>query len=237
MQVKLRSTLALAIAVSVLAISAVAAARTPSPPVAHQAIEDSGGSGDGGGSGDPFAMCMEGVPDCNDTPGYPIGDGTDPSGGGGSAGCDPTIAECDPPVAAPPSNDDPCGVAITQGSGPDGTVSYEPCPGEEPVPTEPTIVEPTPGMANVYARPFDNATVGDDGRTVTIDFVSGIEPCYVLDHIDVAYGPNAVTIALFEGNDPSAGDVVCIEIGVFKTTVIALDEPLDGRVIVDGAAA
>jgi len=133
-----------------------------------------------------------------------------------------------------------CGEQV-HGTGPDATVSYTMCPGDpglspEPVPG-PQIVEPTPGMANVRARPFDTATVGDDDRTVTIDFWSGIEPCAVLDRVDVDYGSDDVTITLFEGNDPYAGDVACIEIAVQKQVVIVLDEPLDGRTLVDGAAA
>lgn len=100
----------------------------------------------------------------------------------------------------------------------------------------PVLVEPRPGMADVYARPFDTATVNDDGTGVTIDFVSGVEPCAVLDHVDVRYGADAVTITLYEGRDPSARDVACIEIGVFKRVIVQLDEPLDDREIVDGAA-
>jgi len=42
---------------------------------------------------------------------------------------------------------------------------------------------------------------------VAIDFTSGVEPCDVLDHVDVAYGADAVTITLFEGHDPGGGDV------------------------------
>jgi len=100
----------------------------------------------------------------------------------------------------------------------------------------PVLVEPTPGMADVYARPFDSATVNDDGTGVTIDFVSGVEPCAVLDRVDVGYGADAVTITLFEGRDPNAGDVACIEIAVFKRVIVRLDEPLGDREIVDGAA-
>lgn len=108
--------------------------------------------------------------------------------------------------------------------------------GEPPIDGGPTVVEPRPGMAGVYARPFDTATVNDDGMAVTIDFVSGVEPCNVLDHVDVRYGVDAVTITLFEGHDASAGDVACIEIGVYKRVIVQLDEPLGGRKIVDGAA-
>jgi hypothetical protein len=84
-------------------------------------------------------------------------------------------------------------------------------------------------MADVHARPFDTAAVRDDGRTVNVDFTSGVEPCVVLDHVDVSYGADAVTITLFEGHDPSAGEVACIAIGVFKRTIVTLDQPLDGR--------
>ena len=45
-----------------------------------------------------------------------------------------------------------------------------------------------------------------------------------------------MTITLFEGHDPNAGDVACIEIAVFKRVVVQLDEPVGGRAIVDGAA-
>jgi hypothetical protein len=100
----------------------------------------------------------------------------------------------------------------------------------------PQIVEPRPGMAGVYARPFDQATPSPDGRTIAISFVSGVEPCYVLDHVDVVETADSVTITLFEGHDPSAGDVACIEIGVFKQTNVTLGAPLGDRAIVDGAA-
>jgi hypothetical protein len=90
-------------------------------------------------------------------------------------------------------------------------------------------------MSDVHATVFDTATIDDDDRTVTIAFWSGIEPCAVLDHIDVAYGTGVVTITLFQGHDPNAGDVACIEIAVLKQTTVTLEEPLAGRAIVDGA--
>ena len=131
--------------------------------------------------------------------------------------------------------DQPCGTTVTNGSGPDATVAFSPCPGDEPPVAHPQIVEPTPGMADVHPRPFDTVKVRDDGVTVSIDFWSGVEPCSVLDHVGVAYAADTVTITLFEGHDPSAGDVACIDIGVLKRVVIALDQPLGDRTIVDGA--
>jgi hypothetical protein len=180
---------------------------------ATYALSDNGGGSrtaaeDGtGGAGDPGS----GV-----EPGNPGGGVEDPGTGGGGAGNACPVIDPDDPDS-PVSSD--CN--DTPGMAPPGT---------------PQVVEPTPGMAGVLPRTFDSATVGDDDRTVTIDFVSGIEPCYVLDHIDVAYGADAVTITMFEGHDASAGDVACIEIGVFKRVIVTLDQALAGRDLVDGAA-
>ena len=74
-----------------------------------------------------------------------------------------------------------------------------------------------------------------DDRIITLRFWSGVEPCYVLDHVDVIYGADTVTVTLFQGSDPSAKDVACIEIAVLKQTTITLDQPLAGRELVDGS--
>lgn len=129
------------------------------------------------------------------------------------------------------------GAALAAGSTPDDPVSSGPLPADPP-PGDggPILVEPRPGMAGVYARQFDRARADADGTSITIDFIGGVEPCSVLDHVDVGYDERSVTITLFEGHDPAAGDVACIEIGVSKRVVVPLEEPLDGRRIVDGAA-
>jgi hypothetical protein len=97
-------------------------------------------------------------------------------------------------------------------------------------------VVPTPGMADVRPRGWDSVEVSADGLRLTVMFVSGIEPCAVLDHVDVAYGTKAVTVTLYEGHDPGAGDVACPEIGVFKEVTVDLTQPLGTRTVVDGAA-
>ena len=185
-------------------------------------------------------------------PGTPAG--SEPGSGGGGNGVAgicvapedgeqsvPSSDECndtiDNPVVTDPGD---CGEKVV-GTGPDAAVSYTPCPGdEEPVNTDPyggaQKVEPTPGMSDVYPRAFDKAVVGNGGRTLTIFFWSGVEPCYVLDHVDVDAGGDAITVTLFEGHDASAGDVACIEIALLKKVVVQLDEPVGDRRIVDGAA-
>jgi len=139
-----------------------------------------------------------------------------PDGGGGMAGG--TCA-----IGVPDCNDASIG---DPGGGPGG----------DPGTGKPQIVEPTPGMDNVRPTAFDTATIGDDDTTLTILFWSGVEPCYVLDHVAVTYGADAVTVTLFQGSDPNAGDVACIDIALQKQVTVTLDEPLAGRAIVDGAA-
>jgi hypothetical protein len=206
----LRATIAVTIAVCVLLTAAIAGARTLPP--GGEASEDAGRTH---------------VPTT----------GTDADPGGSVDGWDgqgspPDRGTPDLPGVTEPT---PCGVEVVLGDGPDAAVAIAPCPGEGPVPTGPKVVEPRPGMADVRPHPFDTATVGDDGRTVTIDYWSGIEPCAVLDHVDVVETPDAVTITLFSGSDPAAGDVACIEIAVQHRVVISLDDPLGERPIVDGA--
>lgn len=130
----------------------------------------------------------------------------------------------------------PCGTPVASSSGPDGTVAFTPCRSTEGPLPRPQVVEPEPGMADVRPIRFEHAVVGDDGRTVSVDFWSGVAPCSVLDHVDVSYGDAAVTITLYEGHDPAAGQVACPAIAMQKRVVVTLDQTLDGRKIVDGAA-
>ena len=141
------------------------------------------------------------------------------------------------PVAESPVSNAPCDQHVRPGVGLDGAVSYTPCPGnDDPVDLvgHAQTVVPTPGMDNVHPTSWIKAEPNADGTSVTVRFWSGVEPCYVLDHVDVAYGTDAVTITLYQGNDPTAGDVACIDIAMLKQVVVPLDQPLDGRRSVDG---
>jgi len=241
MKTRLRTSFAVAASIAVLGIAAVSAANAhPTPAmddVAARACHEGLPTCElvyGSPTPAPApveggtAMCVQSEPDCND---MAFGGGSD---GGGE------------PVETPPSDgrgsgggatgDPTCG-EVVQGDAPDATVSYTPCDTTEtPVPVDPSITVPTPGMANVRSRTFDTAMIGDDDRTVTIDYYSGIEPCSALDHIDVVETADTVTITLYEGNDPSGDNVVCPDIAIAKRTVVTLDAPLGDRTIVDGAA-
>jgi hypothetical protein len=224
MRRSLRATVAFAVSLAVVLIAVAASASNDTPTAPPPA-----GPGQGGHAA---LECKPTIDGCTGRPGLggsapgSPGMGTAPgSAGSGIAGSDPGSAG------------GPCGTTVVNGAGPDGTVSYTPCGSEPPTPIVPTpnVVEPQPGMVGLHAIPFDTARVGSDGRTITIDFVSGVAPCSVLDHIDVRYGGSTVTITLFEGSNPSAGQVACIEIAQYERVVIMLDQLLGDRAIVDGA--
>jgi hypothetical protein len=188
----------------------------------------------------------------------PVADGSEPGSGGGrdavsgicvapdapdgaASGPPPFLEECedtiDDPVVVDP---DGCGENVT-GTGPDAAVGYTPCPGDDDsvvhdVDDGAQLVEPTPGMADVRPHVFDHAAVNANGTSLTVFFWSGVEPCYVLDHVDVDESPTTIIVTLFEGRDASAGDVACIEIALLKKVVVQLDAPVGDRRIVDGAA-
>jgi hypothetical protein len=221
MAITTRARVALFLSIAVLLVAGIAGAQYVDASTKPSTDEAEPGSG-GGGNG-VAGICVAPEPGV---------DGVSESGG--SDGCNDMI---DNPVVTDPGD---CGEKVS-GTGPDATVSYTPCPGDDnPVVTNPydgaQKVEPTPGMSDLYTRAFDKAVVGDAGSILTIFFWSGVEPCYVLDHVDVDYGPGAITVTLFEGHDAIAGDVACIEIALLKKVVVQLDEPVGDRRIVDGAS-
>jgi hypothetical protein len=121
------------------------------------------------------------------------------------------------------------------GDGPDTPVSSTPRDDEAPTngPRR-RLVVPEPGMDNV--RPVSWESIrGIDPTTLMVRFTSGVKPCHVLDHVDIEYGRRHIAITLFEGNDPGAGDVACIEIAELQRVRVELDEPIGDRRLVDGA--
>lgn len=108
----------------------------------------------------------------------------------------------------------------------------------EPVPDgfspTPKVVQARSGMVNLHRTSWDRAEVLGE-RKVRLYFVSGVEPCTVLNNVAVEYGGSQVVITLFEGNDPATADLACIMIAQFKAVDVLLDQDLGGRMIVDGA--
>jgi hypothetical protein len=218
-----RARMALFLSMAAVLVAGIAGAHYVGASPQPAAIDGSEPGSGGGGDGVAGICVAPAAPEADDS-------GSPPSSGE----CNDTI---DGPAVVDPGE---CGEKAS-GTGPDASVSYTPCPGDEqPKVTDPTDgaqkVVPMPGMSDVHPRIFDKVVVGNDDRTLTIFFWSGVEPCYVLDHVDVDEGPGAVTVTLFEGHDASAGDVACIEIALLKKVVVQLDQPVGGRPIVDGGA-
>ncbi len=135
------------------------------------------------------------------------------------AGCTSAGGSDSPPPTNPP----------TDGAGqspqdPDTSVGNGQPPAGDPGPGQPRVVVPQPGQLDVRPIPAQTLTAAVDGRRVVIavDFVSGVEPCYVLDSIVVQRGAGSFAITLQQGHGP--GDIACIEIAEMKRTLIDLGD-------------
>jgi hypothetical protein len=91
-------------------------------------------------------------------------------------------------------------------------------------------------MVDLRAARFVRYRVGPGDERLTLFFYSGVAPCYVLDHVDLAYGRRAVRVALFVGRDPDGDDRACPEIARLYRVDVRLREPLDGRRVVNARA-
>ena len=96
-------------------------------------------------------------------------------------------------------------------------------------------VWPRPGTEGVKPVEWDRIRPAEDGHSLLVQWWSGIEPCYVLDRVEVHVDHRVVVVTLFEGRERSKKDVACPEVAVLKETKVTLEEPVDGRRIFDGA--
>lgn len=90
--------------------------------------------------------------------------------------------------------------------------------------SEPRIVLPRPGQANVRPVAVDRIEPRVDGRRVVVrlSWWGGVEPCHVLDSVLVDRSGDEIRLTVREGSGPA--DVVCIEIAVLKATLVDLGE-------------
>ena len=82
-------------------------------------------------------------------------------------------------------------------------------------------------------HPFEKSKIVKDGEAVELYFWDGIQACGSPQRIESEYRPGAVALTLFVGRNPKAE--VCTEQAVYKMLTVSLEEPLDGRQVVDGA--
>ena len=175
------------------------------------------------------------------------GNGTDQTDGSDASdplddGTDPSESDAPGDTASPTSPAAPPRTPAKPGSGVD---AGEPVPTATPAPppnrpgdfpdNSSGEATPRPGQANVHARAWESAEVQSDDVTVQVTYWTGVEPCHVLDRVEVREEAMTVTITLYEGSQPGF-DGACTAQAVERWTTVKLSAPLKGRVIVDGAA-
>ncbi|MGH2700557.1 MAG: hypothetical protein ACRDJ2_02155 [Actinomycetota bacterium] len=82
-------------------------------------------------------------------------------------------------------------------------------------------------------HPFEKSKVIDGGEAVELYFWDGIQECGGPQRVESEYRAEEVVLTLFVGRNPEAE--VCTEQAVNKVLTVPLEEPLDGRRVVDGA--
>lgn len=98
------------------------------------------------------------------------------------------------------------------------------------------VTRPRPSVAIRAQRWEEARVVSTDGRTVAVRWTGGVPQCFAFARLQAEEGPRTVRLTLRtgrpKGRDPSRG---CIYLGLFKTAVVRLREPLGSRRLVDGA--
>lgn len=161
----------------------------------------------------------------------------------GACGSPPTASPAptgDVDAATPPAAAEPTSVPGTTGDpgagggggsqpgnpGGGGAVPVDPNPGVgDPGNFEPTLVVPNAGATGVREVGAAKLEASVSGRAVTVRIAwwSGVEPCYVLAGVNVVQDGRTITLTVLEGSG-AGPDAVCIEIAVYKATVVELGE-------------
>ena len=91
------------------------------------------------------------------------------------------------------------------------------------------LVEPQPGQQDVHPVSLERLDATASGTTVSVDayWTSGVDPCYVLDHVQIHdNGDQTVDVTVIEGtSDP---DAICVMMAVSKHTIFSFEAPGPG---------
>lgn len=138
-------------------------------------------------------------------------------GGGGSTG---TPAQ--PGVVAPdPGPDQPVDGGPDQpvDGGPGGPAPVEPATQWQPI-------VPRNDLRDVRPQAWDHISISPDGKTLTVHFWGGVEPCYGVAGVDVKRTADGVAqVTLLTGTPPSLEAVSCIDIAMAYQVAVPLDDP------------
>jgi len=100
----------------------------------------------------------------------------------------------------------------------------------EPEPGGVERVEPQPGQQDLHPVAIERMDATASGRVVSVDayWTSGVDPCYVLDRVEVQLSEEEQTadVTVLEGtSDP---DAICVMMAVAKHTIISFEVPSTG---------
>ncbi|MDQ4058137.1 MAG: hypothetical protein M3124_03325 [Actinomycetota bacterium] len=128
------------------------------------------------------------------------------------------------------------GGATNQGAGgqqPDDPVTSTPDSGGGRRAMKALEVELRDGLVQPRRHPFEDSKVVGDGEAVELYFWDGIQECGGPQRVESEYRVDEIVLTLFVGRNPEAE--VCTEQAVYKVLTVPLEEPLDGRRVLDGA--
>jgi len=94
--------------------------------------------------------------------------------------------------------------------------------------TQPRTVVPKPGQLGVHPIAAERLATTVTGRNVVVEvtYASGVEPCYVLDSVDVARGDRSFAMTLLQGHGPD--NQVCIQLAEIVRTFVDLGDLAPG---------
>lgn len=97
-------------------------------------------------------------------------------------------------------------------------------------------VEPHPEAQGAQPVAWERVSFDREAQALTVYWTSGVEPCTVLDRVDVEYGDAEITVTVLEGAPPEAATISCVMMAQSKKFTVDLDEDPGERRFVDGAA-
>jgi glucose/arabinose dehydrogenase len=153
------------------------------------------------------------------------------SGGGSTSGtsapASPNATVAPTPTIVPTPAVEP--TATSAPSNPDVPVgSGMPAPGQSHGTIQPRTVTPKPGQLGVHPIAAERLAATVTGRKVVVEvtYASGVEPCYILDAVDVRRVDRTFAITLRQGHGPENG--VCIQLAEIVRTFADLGELAPG---------
>jgi hypothetical protein len=148
-----------------------------------------------------------------------------------------------PPVSAVPSPPPTVGSPGGAGGGSSGSdggsgigVGNPVAPGPvDPLPGRPALVIPKPGQRDPHPVNLEKLEASLNGRhvLVKVTWTSGVEPCNVLDSVQVQRDGKTFGITVLEGSGDA--NAICIEIAQQKATIVDLGELEPGEITIVAA--